>query len=80
MAFIPSGTIRTYMSMKSIIAAYFSDKERDPYVTMNKFNDKVTVTIRRKGQKTVTHTIHISDIEKLREVYDQMKQMAFGGR
>ena len=78
MAFIPSGTIRTYMSMKSIIAAYFSDKERDPYVTMNKLNDKVTVTIRRKGQKTITHSVRISDIEYLTQVYDQIHQMAFG--
>lgn len=77
MAYIPSGAIRTYMSMRSIIAAYFSDKSRNPYVTMNKLNGKVTVTIRRRGQKTVTHSIRISDIEYLKQVYDQLYQMAF---
>lgn len=76
MAYIPSGAIRTYMSMRSIIAAYFSDKARNPYVTMNKLNGKVTVTIRRRGQKTVTHSIRISDIEYLKQVYDQLYQMA----
>lgn len=78
MAYIPSGAIRTYMSMRSIIAAYFSDKARNPYVTMNKLNGKITVTIRRRGQKTVTHSIRISDIEYLKQVYDQLYQMAFG--
>lgn len=66
------------MSMRSLIEAYFSDKKRDPYVTMNKLNGKVTVTIRRRGQKTVTHSIRISDIEYLKQVYDQLSQMAFG--
>lgn len=78
MAYIPSGAIRTYMSMKSLIEAYFSDKKRDPYVTMNKLNGEVTVTIRRRGQKTVTHSMRISDIEYLKQVYDQLYQMAFG--
>lgn len=78
MAFIPSGAIRIYMSMRSLIEAYFSDKKRDPYVTMNKLNGKVTVTIRRRGQKTVTHSVHISDIEHLTEVYNQLYHMAFG--
>lgn len=77
MAFIPSGAIRTYMSMRSIIAAYFSDKARNPYVTMNKLNGKITVTIRRKGQKTITHSMRISDVEYLNQVYDQLSQMAF---
>lgn len=77
MAFIPSGAIRTYMSMRSIIAAYFSDKNRDPYVTMNKLNGKITVTIRRKGQKTITHSMRISNVEYLNQVYDQLYQMAF---
>ena len=79
MAYISSGTIRIYMSMKSIIAAYFSDQARDPYVTMSKLNGKVSVTIRRKGQKTITHSIRISDIEYLKQVYDQLYQTAFGG-
>ena len=78
MAYISSGTIRIYMSMKSIIAAYFSDQARDPYVTMSKLNGKVSVTIRRKGQKTITHSMRISDIEYLKQVYDQLYQMAFG--
>lgn len=77
MAYIPSGAIRTYLSMRSIVSAYFSDKARDPYVTMGKINGKVTVTIRRRGQKTVTHSIRISDIEYLKQVYDQLYQMTF---
>ena len=77
MAYIPSGAIRTYMSMRSIIAAYFSDKARNPYVTMNKLNGKITVTIRRKGQKTITHSMRISDVEYVNQVYDQLYQMAF---
>ena len=79
MAYISFGVIRIYLSMKSIIAAYFSDQARDPYVTMSKLNGKVSVTIRRKGQKTITHCIRISDIEHLKQVYDQLYQMAFGG-
>ena len=78
MAYIPSDAIRTYMSIKSIIAEYFSDKARDPFVTMNKRSGKVAVTIRCKGQKTITHNMRISDIEYLREVYDQLHKMAFG--
>ena len=78
MAYIPSGAIKTYMSMRSIIAAYFSDQARDPYVTMSKLNGKVTVTIRRKGQKTISHSMRISDIERLREAYNLIYQMAFG--
>lgn len=77
MAYIPSGAIRTYLSMRSIVSSYFSDKARDPYVTMGKLNGKVTVTIRRRGQKTITHSIRISDIEYLKQVYDQLYQMAF---
>ena len=75
MAYIPSGAIRTYLGMRSIVSSYFSDKARDPYVTMGKINGKVTVTIRRRGQKTVTHSIRISDIEYLKQVYDQLYQM-----
>lgn len=78
MAYISSGVIRIYLSMKSIIAAYFSDQARDPYVTMSKLNGKVTVTIRRKGQKTISHSMRISDIERLREVYNLIYLMAFG--
>ena len=78
MAYIPAGAIRTYLSMQSIIAAYFSDKKRDPYVTMSKFNGKVNVTIHRKDQKTITHSMRISDIEYLKQVYDLLYQMAFG--
>ena len=78
MAYIPSGAIKTYLSMQTIIAAYFSDRARDPYVTMSKLNGKVTVNIRRKGQKTISHSIRISDIERLRKVYNLIYQMAFG--
>ena len=77
MAYIPSGAIRTCLSMRSIIAECFSDKKRDPYVTMSKLNGTVTVTIRRKGQKTITHDIRISDVEYLKQVYEQLYQMAF---
>ena len=79
MAYIPSGAIKTYMSMRSIIAAYFSDQARDPYVTMSKLNGKVTVTIRRKGQKTISHSMRISDIKRLSETHNLIYQMAFGG-
>lgn len=79
MAYIPSGAIKTYMSMRSIIVAYFSDQARDPYVTMSKLNGKVTVTIRRKGQKTISHSMRISDIKRLSETHNLIYQMAFGG-
>lgn len=79
MAYIPSGAIKTYLSMQTIIAAYFSDRARDPYVTMSKLNGKVTVTIRRKGQKTISHSMRISDIKRLSETHNLIYQMAFGG-
>lgn len=79
MAYIPSGAIKTYLSMQTIIAAYFSDQARDPYVTMSKLNGKVTVTIRRKGQKTISHSMRISDIKRLSETHNLIYQMAFGG-
>lgn len=79
MAYIPSGAIKTYLSMRSIIAAYFSDRARDSYVTMSKLNGKVTVTIRRKGQKTISHSMRISDIKRLSETHNLIYQMAFGG-
>lgn len=80
MAYIPSGAIKTYLSMQTIIAAYFSDRARDPYVTMSKLNGKVTVTIRRKGQKTISHSMRISDIKRLSETHNLIYQMAFGGK
>ena len=78
MAYIPSGAIKTYLSMQTIIAAYFSDRARDPYVTMSKLNGKVTVTIRRKGQKTISHSMRISDIKRLNKTHNLIYQMAFG--
>lgn len=76
MAYIPSGAIKLYMSMKSIITERFSDEARDPYVTLGKYNRDVMVTIRRKGQDTITHSVQIGDVKHLTEVYNQLYQMA----
>lgn len=76
MAYIPPGAIKAYTNIKSIINACFSDKNRDPYVTMSKLNSNITVTIRR-DRKKITHSLKISDVDKLKQIYDQLYQMAF---
>lgn len=77
MAYIPSGTIKAYMGIKSIVKECFFDKNKRPYVEVSKLNNTVSVLIYREEGKPIVHSIRISDIEYLKQVYDQLYQMAF---
>lgn len=76
MAYIPFGAIRVYENIKRIIAAEFSDKARDPYVTINKLNTEVIVII-RKNNKHITHSFKITDVDRLIQVYTELCNMDF---
>ena len=77
MSYIPSGAIKAYMGIKSIVKECFSDKNKRPYVEVNKLNSTVSVLIYRGEGKPIVHSIRISDIEYLIQVYNQLYQMAF---
>lgn len=77
MAYIPSGAIKAYKNIKSIVGAYFSDRKQKPYVTVIKLYSIVTVTIYGEEGKPKTHNIPIGEVDKLKEVYDILHQMTF---
>ncbi len=75
MAYYPSGAIKAYMNLKSIVNACFSDRTRSPYVTVGKWCSIVTVTIRREAKITI-HNIEIGDVDRLNKEYEELYRMA----
>lgn len=78
MAYIPPGAIKVYNNIKSIVSEHFSDRTKTPYVTVDKWYGKVRVTIHGETGKPKTHNIPIGEVDKLKEIYDILHQMAFG--
>lgn len=76
MAYIPPGAIRAYENIKKIIAAEFSDKARDPYITISKIHTEVIVSI-RANEKTTTYSFEITDVERLIQIYTKLCEMDF---
>lgn len=77
MSYIPSGAIKAYMGIKSIVKECFSDKNKKPYVEVNKFNNTLSVLIYRGDCKPIVHSAPIQDVGYLEEVYSILYQMAF---
>lgn len=76
MAYIPSGAIKAYNNIKSIVSDHFSDRTKTPYVTVDKWFGKITVTI-YKDEGKIVHSASIEDVGYLEGVYDVLHQMAF---